>query len=59
MIQNTVDTHWEKYTCQIQYNLSVHKNICEMYFVWVPVQAIQEIMRLVIWDTIALIMTSL
>ena len=45
MIQNTIDTHWEKYMCQIQYNLSVHQNICEMYFVWVPVQAIQEISR--------------
>ena len=45
MIQNTIDTHWEKYMCQIQYNLSVHQHICEMYFVWVPVQAIQEISR--------------
>ena len=27
--------------CQIQYNLPIHQNICEMYYIRVPVQVIQ------------------
>ena len=31
--------------CQIQYNLSIHQTICEMYYILVPVHAIQVISR--------------